>query len=505
MAQCLKPAETLTSLKNGYVSDTARFALVIALTSAVVLAGVLVNRLSTRLRIPAPVWMLAAAAIGALIVPGVPTPQDDTVQQIVSVALVLILFNGGRHIGWVRLRPALGLIIIVGVLGTFLTAAAGGVLLHLAFGLAWYVALLVATAVSPTDPAVVFSVLGQQEIAGRSGTILEGESGANDPVGIALMGGLLAVGGVNGVAFGRVAADFLLQMTIGLAAGVAGGLALLWFMRRVSLPSEALYPLRTLASVLLLYGVTTLLHGSGFLAVFVAGIVIGNHRAPYQHEIERFHAALAGLAEIVAFVVLGLTIDLRVLARMDVWLPGLILGLALAVVIRPLAVGLCLLPAELDRGERVFVLFAGLKGAVPILLGELILAAKLPDAQRLYGIVVVVVIFSVVVQGSLAPLVAQRLGIPMQPVRPEPWAVGVRLQAEPDTAHQISVAAGSLADGRTVAEVAEMGSDIWISIVVRDGVLLPVNGDTKLQAGDLVTLLIDGGLPDEVAETFTKH
>ena len=334
------------------MSETARFALIITLTGAIALAAVLVNRLSARLRLPAPVWMLAAAAIAVFLVPGVPAPRDETVQQVVSVALVLILFNGGRHIGWSRLRPALGLIIVVGVLGTFLTAAAGGVLMHAAFGLAWYVALLVATAVSPTDPAVVFSVLGQQEISGRSGTILEGESGANDPVGIALMAGLLAAGGVSGAAFGGVAADFLLQMTIGVVAGVAGGMALLWFMRRVTLPSEALYPLRTLASVLLLYGATTLLHGSGFLAVFVAGIVIGGRRAPYQREIERFHAALAGLAEIVAFVVLGLTIDLRVLARMDVWLPGLILGVALAVIIRPLLVGLCLLPAQLDRGER---------------------------------------------------------------------------------------------------------------------------------------------------------
>ncbi|MFL6045831.1 MAG: cation:proton antiporter [Propionibacteriaceae bacterium] len=492
------------SAEEHYVSDTARFALIIALTSAVTLAAVLVNRLSARLRIPAPVWMLAAAAIGVLVVPGVSTPRNDTVQQIVSVALVLILFNGGQHIGWSRLRPALGLIILLGVLGTFLTAAAGGVLLHLAFGLAWYVALLVATAVSPTDPAVVFSVLGQQEIAGRSGTILEGESGANDPVGIALMGGLLAVGGVSGAAFGRVAADFALQMTVGLAAGVAGGIALLWFMRSVSLPSEALYPLRTLASVLLLYGVTTLLHGSGFLAVFVAGIVIGHRRAPYQREIERFHAALAGLAEIVAFVVLGLTIDLRVLARIDVWLPGLMLGLALAIVIRPLVVGLCLVRAQLDRSERVFVLFAGLKGAVPILLGDLLLAADVPDAERLYGIVVVVVIFSVVVQGSLAPALARRLGVPMQPVRPEPWAVGVRLHAEPDTAHQLRVAAGSAADGLTVEEIADLARDIWISIVVRDGLLLPVNRNTQLRAGDTVTLLIDGDLPEEVSGMFIK-
>jgi cell volume regulation protein A len=390
------------------------------------------------------------------------------------------------------------------VIGTFLTAAAGGLLMYAAFGLAWYVALLVSTAVSPTDPAVVFSVLGQQEITGRSGTILEGESGANDPVGIALMGGLLAAGGVSGVAFGRIAADFLLQMTIGVAAGIAGGVALLWFMRRVSLPSEALYPLRTLASVLLLYGITTLLHGSGFLAVFIAGIVIGHRRAPYQREIERFHAALAGLAEIVAFVVLGLTIDLMVLARMDVWLPGLVLGFALAVVIRPLVVGLCLLPAQLDRGERIFVLFAGLKGAVPILLGELLLTADVPDAERLYGIVVVVVIFSVVVQGSLVPTVARRLGVPMQPIKPQPWAVDLRLRADPDTTHQVSVAAGSLVDGRTVEEVAEQASNIWISIVVRDGQLLPVRGDTRLRAGDMVTLLTDGDIPERVTEMFTR-
>jgi potassium/hydrogen antiporter len=486
------------------VSETTRFALIIALTSAVALAAVLVNRLTARLRIPAPVWMLVAAAIAVQVVPGMPTPRDDTVQQVVAVALILILFNGGRHIGWARLRPALGLIIVVGVVGTFLTAAAGGLLLHAAFGLAWYLALLVATAVSPTDPAVVFSVLGKQEIAGRSSTILEGESGANDPVGIALMGGLLAAGGVSGVAFGRVAADFVLQMTIGVAAGIAGGVALLWFMRRVSLPSEALYPLRTLASVLLLYGITTLLHGSGFLAVFIAGIVIGHRRAPYQREIERFHAALAGLAEIVAFVVLGLTIDLTVLARMDVWLPGLILGLALALVIRPLVVGLCLIPAQLDRGERIFVLFAGLKGAVPILLGELLLTADVSDAERLYGIVVVVVIFSVVVQGSLVPTVARRLGVPMQPVTPEPWALDLRLRADPDTTHQVRVAAASLVDGRTVKDVAELASNIWISIVVRDGRLLPVHGDTRLQAGDTVTLLTDGDIPERVSEMFTK-
>ncbi len=185
------------------MSDTAQYALVLALTSAVALGAVLVNRLSARLGVPAPIWMLVAAAVAVQLIPGMPRPPDAVVTQIVTVALVLILFDGGRHIGWARLRPALVPIIVVGVLGTFLTAAGSSVLLNLGFGLAWYLALLVGTAVSPTDPAVVFSVLGRQEIAGRSGTILEGESGANDPVGIALMGGLLAAGGLSGAALER--------------------------------------------------------------------------------------------------------------------------------------------------------------------------------------------------------------------------------------------------------------------------------------------------------------
>jgi potassium/hydrogen antiporter len=142
--------------------------------------------------------------------------------------------------------------------------------------------VLVATAVAPTDPAVVFSVLGRRVIAGRSGTILEGESGANDPVGISLMISLIAAGGLSAAGFASVGTQFVLQMVIGATVGVLGGGVLLVFIRRVPLPSEGLYSLRTLASSLMLYGIATLAHGSGFLAVFVAGIAIGDSRAPYK-------------------------------------------------------------------------------------------------------------------------------------------------------------------------------------------------------------------------------
>jgi cell volume regulation protein A len=317
-----------------------------------------------------------------------------------------------------RLRSAARGIVLVGVLGTFLTTLGVAAFLHLAVGLDWYAAALVGTAVAPTDPAVVFSVLGQQEVEGRSGTVLEGESGANDPVGIALMASLVEAGGLSSGAAGHVAVEFCLQMALGLLVGVLGGVLLRRLVEQVYLPDSGLQPLRTIACVLLIFAAATLLHGSGFLAVFVAGVVMGEVRTPYRRELERVHAGLASTAEVVAFVVLGLTVPLSVLTKGDVWVPGLALALVLAVVVRPLLVGPLLLGAGLSRPERWFVLLAGLKGAVPLLLGLFLLRADVTDAGRLYGIVVVVVLFSVVVQGGMVPVMMRRFGIRTRPVLP---------------------------------------------------------------------------------------
>jgi potassium/hydrogen antiporter len=483
------------------VTDTA-FALLVLLTAAVGLVAVLSNRVTERLKIPSPALVLVAAAVAVQVIPALHAPPRQAVERVVTVALVCILFDGGMHIGWSRFRSAAAPIGAVGVLGTFLTVAATAVLLHVAFGLAWYVALLVATAVAPTDPAVMFSVLGQREVSGRSGTILEGESGANDPVGIALMTSLIAAGGLSTAAFAHVGGEFLLQIVVGAAVGMAGGRALLWFTRRVPLPSEGLYPLRTLVCALLLFAVATLAHGSGFLAVFAAGIVLGDERAPYKREIEHFHTALASLAEIVAFVVLGLTVNLAVIARADVWVPGVIIGAVVAFVIRPILVGMCLIPARLKSNERNFVLFAGLKGAVPILLGTFLLAAHVPDAERLYGIVAVVVVFSVVVQGSLIPAAARLLRVQMRTVEPEPWALGVRLRDEPSGVHRLTIHAGSPADGATIGDLADLPGEAWVSFVVRDGQLVPIKEDTRLRPGDEVLVLAEPGLRRKLITAF---
>ena len=357
------------------MDDILTFGVTITVVCAVLLLAVLSNRVSDRLGVPAPAFFLVGAAVASDLVPSLTPRSIESVQRIVTVALVGILFNGGLEMGWPRFRANAKAIAWVGVVGTFVTAGALALAAHALFGFDWQLALLIGTALAPTDPAVVFSVLGRREIRGRSGTILEGESGANDPVGIALMVALLTAasgGGGGGGAVLTVVEEFALQMVVGAVVGVLGGRGMIWALRR-PLPSEGLYVIRSVALVGLIYGVATVARGSGFLAVFLAGIVVADARAPYKREVERFHTGLASLGEIVAFTVLGLTVDVRSLADQGAWWIGLVLALLLAFLIRPVLVGLVLWPVRLARNERLFVLWAGLKGAVPVLLGTYVL------------------------------------------------------------------------------------------------------------------------------------
>jgi cell volume regulation protein A len=482
--------------------DLGQFGVWIAVVPAAIILAVLSSRLSALIRIPAPALFLAVAALVAAIYPSAGDVPRSFDEQIVTVALIFVLFDGGMHIGWRRFRRSAGAITWLGVAGTAVTAAAVAVAAHLLLGVGWSTALLVGAALAPTDPAVVFSVLGRREIAGRTGTILEGESGANDPVGIALLVSLLAATGTGMGAVWSGVGVFAAQMLIGAAVGVAGGLGLSLFMRRVSLPNESLYLVRTIACAVLIYAIGALLGGSGFLAVFLAGILTGDTRAPYKREIERFSSGIASLAEIVVFVVLGLTVSLNDVLSPSVLWPGIGLAALLVFVIRPVFVGLLSLPLRLRWGERAFVLWAGLKGAVPILLGLFILGAGVAHASRIYGIIFVVVLVSVVLQGSLIPFLASRFRVPMRLVDPEPWAAGIRLSEEPDGLHRHTVAPGSTAEGRTIAEL-HLTVGGWVSMISRDGRLVQISDTTKLKAGDTILLLTDP--ESRLEDLFGEH
>jgi potassium/hydrogen antiporter len=287
--------------------------------------------------------------------------------------------------------------------------------------------------------------------------------------------------------FWVVVEEFVVEMAVGLAVGIAGGLLLAQVIRRFSLPSEGLYPLRTLATAGLIYAVASIAQGSGFLAVFVAGILIGDARAPFKAEIERFHGSLASLAEIAVFVALGITLDLTDIVTSSTLWEGIALGLVLAFVARPLAIAPLLRRQRLRRGERLFVMWGGLKGAVPILLGALAVLSSVDDARRIYELIFVVVAFSVLVQGSTIPWAARRLGVRMRARPPEPWRLSIDLPKEPGDLHRHRVRAGSHAAGRKIKDLP-LGEYGWIVTIVRDGAVVRPGGSSVLKAGDEVVV-----------------
>ncbi len=387
-------------MSSSPASNAEQFAAILLVAGATGLLALFARRITAWTRIPAPLLLLVAAAIASNVWPVLHDIRHSAVENIVTLALIYILFEGGLSMGWREFRGAAVPIGVLGVLGTFLTVAGTAVFVHFSFDFGWFASLLLATAVSPTDPAVVFSVLSG--LRGKAMTVLGGESGANDPVGIALMTGLISAAAVGWGPLGTIAWQFALQLVVGLIVGVLGGRAMVWIAYRLPMSSPSIDALRTGLCLLPIFGLAVLAHGSGFLAVFVAGILFGDERPPAQREIKGFHEALATLGEIVAFVVLGLTVDLGELSHPNVWVPGVLIGVLVAFIVRPIVVWGCLARSSLSANERIFVIFGGLKGAVPILLGTEILSAPhgVDDVKnRLYGIIVVVVIFSVLVQG----------------------------------------------------------------------------------------------------------
>jgi cell volume regulation protein A len=395
--------------------EVIHFGEIVLLVSAALSVALLSGRLSERIRVPTAAFFLLAAAVTSDVWPGAGEAVSiRNVERIAVVALIVILFDGGMRVGWGRFRESAVPIVSLGLLGTFATAGLMTLAAHYLLDFSWQTAGLLGAALAPTDPAVMFSVFGRKEISGRTGTILEGESGANDPVGIALMLAAVSLAQSDSTSVVHAVGEFVLQLGAGVFVGLVGAYVVVLTLRRVVLPDPALYPLRTLAFAGAIYGLATVAHGSGFLAVYVAGILVGDAGIPAKRTIERFNTSLASLAEIVVFVALGLTIDLTDLGANHRWLDGLVLAVVLAVVARPLAVGLLLIPAKLSYNERIFVMWSGLKGAVPILLASFAVLGGVEDANRIYGIVFVVVAFSVVLQGASIPFVATRLGIPME-------------------------------------------------------------------------------------------
>jgi cell volume regulation protein A len=474
--------------------EIADYATLILIVAGGFALAALSTRITGRVPIPAPAIFLVAAAVASDLWPRLYDEVDTrTVERIAVAALIVILFNGGLEIGWRKVQGSLAPILSVGLIGTFATAGLVAVFCHFVLGLGWTVAGLVGAALAPTDPAVTFAVLGRREIRGRSGTVLEGEAGFNDPAGIALMLGMIELATHDDATAWVIGREFLVEMVVGAAFGLVGARLLAPAVRQIRLPSEGLYPVLALVMAAVLYAITTIAHGSGFLAVFLLGLQLGDQRLPFKGEIERFQASLATLAELVVFVALGLTIHLSDLGARD-WLEGIAIGAVLGLAVRPIVVAATLARADLSRNEKAFIAWSGLKGAVPILLAAFGLLGHVDDGERIYNIVFVVVLVSVVGQGTFVPLVADRLNIPMRMRERLPWELSVRVGTEPSRVAEHVVEENSPWDGTTIDDLP-LADDAWITLVVRDGVAIKPDGHLLLQAGDRVLLLAEPETP----------
>ncbi len=473
------------------MSEISDFGTIVMLVSAGVFLAVFGMRVADRISLPnAAIFLITAGLLAASFDSFRDALSIEVVERIGVVALIVILFDGGLHIGLARFRRSAKPILALGILGTFATWGLVALTAHYMLGISWITAGLIGAAIAPTDPAVTFSVFGGQEVRGRTGTILEGEAGTNDPVGIALMIGMIELATKDGGSLAVVFEEFAIEMAIGLATGVVGATLLLPVLRRVRLTSPALYPIRVLAGAGLIYGLASVAHGSGFLAVFVAGVLLGDVALARKGEIEGFHSSLAALAEIGAFAALGLSIGYSDLDDATVWGEGLLLALVLALVLRPLAVFPLLAPVRLRRGEKVFIVWGGLKGAVPILLGSLAVLAGVEESGRIYGIIFVVVLFSVLVQGSSLTFTARRLHVPFRSV-------------DHDLVENLEFVVGELAfaNGRRIEELP-LAERAWIGVLIRDTQPQVFGPQTVLEPGDRVHVYCAPGTAPALRRIF---
>jgi cell volume regulation protein A len=385
----------------------------LALVTALLGASLALAPLLGRLGLPGPAAFLAVGiAAGLAEVGPVESLSAVEIEQIGTVALYGILFQGGLATGfaawWRSARP----IILLGLPGTAATAAALAALGHVVLGLDWGLAILIGVALAPTDPAAVYATLRGGAEGSRARTILEGESGFNDPVGISLMVVAVASLGVSGASGGEGAVRLTEELGIGLAGGLVGAGALILLLQATPRLETGLQAVAILGGAVLVGSVTATLHGSGFLAVYVAGLLLSDRWAQQDGRHHGVPEAVSAAAEPILFGLLGAAFA-GVVTGGDVW-RGVVLTIATLLIVRPLVVAAALWRFPLGPGERALVMWGGLKGAVPLLLAAYPGLEALPETARTEGIVLVATAASILLQGATLPFVARR-GSPLTP------------------------------------------------------------------------------------------
>jgi cell volume regulation protein A len=412
----------------------------------------------------------------------------ELAKRIGIVALALILFEGGLTSGFGEIRPVLAPAISLATVGTLLTAAIAGLAGAWLFGFSTLEGLLLGSVVSATDGAAIYADLRQSTLRRRLARTLEGEAGLNDPVAVLLVLGFIDWIAKPGFGLGDMAVLFVRQLGIGLAVGLLVGWLGVQAFRRLRLASPGLYPVASIAIAALAYGGAAVLHGSGFMAVYLAGLALGSAALPAKQTVTAFHQGLAWVAQLSMFVTLGLLVFPSQLGSVAV--EGTALALILGLVARPLAAIVATGPARFSLAERVVLGWAGLRGAVPMVLATFAVIAHVPHSLEFFNIVFFAVLVSTLVQGATFEPVARWLGATSsEPALPRPLAETGTIRRLGAEVVEYPVAPDDAIVGVRIRELG-LPREALVNVIVRADQALPPRGSTRVEGGDRLHILV---------------
>lgn len=489
---------------------------VLVIGSLLILVCIALAKFSDNLGVPTLLVFLGIGMLAGSEGPGgIYFDDARTAQSVGIVALVFILFAGGLDTKWGDVKPVVREAASLATLGVFITALAIGVFASVVLKISLLSGVLLGAVVSSTDAAAVFSVLRSKNVSlrGNLKPLLELESGSNDPMAVFLTVGLIQLLTIPQTTPGSVALLFVVQMTLGAAVGLAAGNATVFLINRLKLSYEGIYSVFILTSAALIYGITATIGGSGFLAVYVAGLVAGNSDFVQKKSLLRFVDGLAWLSQIAMFLTLGLLVFPSHIV--PVIGTGLLTSVFLMFVARPVSVFLSLSFSPLTWKEKTLVSWVGLRGAVPIILATFPLLAGLPHAELIFNVVFFIVLTSALLQGWSIPAVARflRLDAPVEPKRRYPLEfspVEGRLRPGASTTERVAaelvdliVPQNSAAAGKAIIDL-DLPHGSLIALISREENYLVPSGGTVVQAGDTLLMLANPDTLPAIRAIFEK-
>ncbi|MFV0574752.1 MAG: potassium/proton antiporter [Vibrio sp.] len=477
----------------------------ILLAAVLIIFGILSSKLSARLGLPVLVMFLIVGMLAGEDGPGgIDFDNASIAHSLGSLALAIILFDGGLQTPFSSIKQVWKPASVLATLGVLMTSVITGIAAAFILDVSWLYGLLIGAIVGSTDAAAVFSLLRNADIHihPKLKSTLEIESATNDPMAIFLTVGLLEIM-VNDLKSGSgLLMLFVQQIGIGTAIGLACGWISVRVINKINLTTAGLYPVMVAALGLLSFGLSANLGGSGFLSVFITGVVMGNSRFVFQRSTFLFHDGLAWLGQIAMFVMLGLLITPSSL--LDVWFEGLIIALVLVFIARPASVYPILKLFGFNPKEITLISWVGLRGSVPIILAIYPLIYGLPNANLIFNVVFFVVLISATLQGTTMPILARRLEL-TEPPPPTPAATLeiTTLGSSDAEIVQYQIGPSSRASGRRLSQIALPDGSV-VAMISRGPKVIPPRGSTLLHAGDHLFIMMEPKVRDFVDLVFSS-